>query len=289
MMMTALGDFDHCMVLVEDLDGTDRRLERLGFRPTPRGVHSASMGTANSTVLFRNRTYLEPLGILAPTPLNAGQRKRLAEHEGPYGLAFKTDDATAAAALLAALGLGDGTVVEFARPVETAHGPEMAAFTVARTLPSSLPGGWFFCCQHHRPDLVWREDYLDHPNGALGLRLLIAAVDSLDFAAEAYGPLFGDRLQIEADRIVIAAGTTQILLLRGPTFLELYGLPPEPASDRGVRFAAMAIEVAAIERAAAGLAEAGVPFSRPEPHRCIVAAELFASTILELIEPSKAR
>ena len=50
-MQHVLG-LDHVIILVRDLDDADARMARLGFRPTPRGHHSAHMGTANSTVML---------------------------------------------------------------------------------------------------------------------------------------------------------------------------------------------------------------------------------------------
>ncbi|MGH6900445.1 MAG: VOC family protein, partial [Geminicoccaceae bacterium] len=106
-MQHVLG-LDHVVILVRDLADAEARLARLGFRPTPRGVHSAHMGTANATVVFGDGTYLEALGVLQPTANNLAVRTVLAEREGPYGLAFKTEDAGAAAAERAAAGIGPG-------------------------------------------------------------------------------------------------------------------------------------------------------------------------------------
>jgi hypothetical protein len=113
-MQHVLG-LDHVVILVRDLTDAEARLGRLGFRPTPRGVHSAHMGTANTTVLFGDGTYLEAMSVLRPTDNNLGVRAVLAEREGPYGLAFKTDDADAAAAEFAKTGIGLGVALE-ARP-----------------------------------------------------------------------------------------------------------------------------------------------------------------------------
>ncbi|MGH6903236.1 MAG: VOC family protein, partial [Geminicoccaceae bacterium] len=120
-MQHVLG-LDHVVILVRDLPAAEARLARLGFRPTPRGVHSAHMGTANTTVVFGDGTYLEALGVLQPTDHNLAVRTVLAEREGPYGLAFKTGDAGAAAAEFAAAGIGPAEALEFARPVELRSG-----------------------------------------------------------------------------------------------------------------------------------------------------------------------
>ena len=137
-----VSGIDHCVLLVRDLDAAERAMARLGFRPTPRGYHSAHMGTANATVVFRDGTYFETLGVVAETAYNEATRAELAQREGLYGIALKTDDARGAAAEFAAAGLGPPEAVDFVRPVELPGGPQDAAFTVARTHPNTFPAAW---------------------------------------------------------------------------------------------------------------------------------------------------
>ena len=70
--MQHVSGIDHCVLLVRDLDAAERAMARLGFRPTPRGHHSAHMGTANATVVFRDGTYFETLGVVAEHRLQRG-------------------------------------------------------------------------------------------------------------------------------------------------------------------------------------------------------------------------
>jgi catechol 2,3-dioxygenase-like lactoylglutathione lyase family enzyme len=209
--MRGVGDLDHAVILVSDLDEAERRFATLGFRTTPRGYHSAPMGTANSTVVLPDRrTYFELLAVRVPTPANTAQRARLARWPGLHGLAFKTEDARAAAAELAALGLEDGGAVDFARAVELADGPRDARFTVARTRDGSTPGAWCFLCQHHTPDLVWRPDYWDQPNGARALVEVLGWAGDLDALADAWRCLLDERVERTGTTVEIRTGTGTI-------------------------------------------------------------------------------
>jgi hypothetical protein len=143
-MQHVLG-LDHVVILVRDPADAEARLSRLGFRPTPRGLHSAHMGTANTTEVFADDTYLEALGVLQATDNNRAVRRVLAEREGPYGLAFKTGNATAAAAGFAAAGIGPGAALEFARPVELPSGPREAGFGSRAPTPITRPEPGFSC------------------------------------------------------------------------------------------------------------------------------------------------
>ena len=207
-MQHVLG-LDHVVILVRDLADAEARLARLDFRPTPRGVHSAHMGTANTTVLFGDGTYLEALGVLQPTDNNMAVRDVLAEREGPYGLAFKTEDADAAAAEFAEAGIGPGLALEFARPVELASGPREAAFRVARTDPEHTPGTWLFVCQHRTPEVTWRADYIDQPNGAQGIAEVAGVAENLRLLSDTYSRIFPKSLRYDGQCVEIDTGSAR--------------------------------------------------------------------------------
>lgn len=209
--MPNVGDLDHTVVLVRDLDAAEQQFARLGFRTTPRGYHSAHMGTANATfVLPDRRTYVELLGVRVPTPANAAQRARLARRPGLHGLAFASDDARTAASELAAAGLGEGGAVDFARAVELADGPRDARFTVARLREDALPGAWCFLCQHHTRELVWRPDFLDQPNGARALVEVVGWASDLGAIVGPWRQFLGDRVQRRGQGVEIRTGTATI-------------------------------------------------------------------------------
>lgn len=223
-MQHVLG-LDHVIILVRDLDDAEARMTRLGFRPTPRGYHSAHMGTANATVMLRNGTYFETLTVVQPTPANADTRATLALREGPGGLALKTDDAHGAAAEFAAAGIAAGDALDFVRPVELPGGNQDARFTVARVRSDASPGTSLFVCQQHTPDVVWREDFLEQPNGVTGLAELIGVADDLAAIERAYGVIFGDRVRRSADAVTIAADLATISFLTPAALAQRFGPP----------------------------------------------------------------
>jgi Glyoxalase-like domain len=58
---------DHVVVMVEDLDAASDNWRRLGFTVSPRGTHSAKLGSGNYTIMFGD-DYVELLGILSGSP-----------------------------------------------------------------------------------------------------------------------------------------------------------------------------------------------------------------------------
>ena len=281
--MRHVSGIDHVVLLVRDLAGAKARLTRLGFRPTPRGVHSAHMGTANTTILFGDGTYLEALGVLRRTGNNLAVRSVLAEREGPYGLAFKTDDAEAAAAEFAASGIGPGVALEFARPVELPSGPREAAFRVARTDPDHTPGTWLFVCQHRTPEVTWRADHIEQPNGAHGIAEVTGMAEDLQFLSETYGRIFPEKLRYDGQRVVIDAGGARITFCRPAAFAERFARFGEQLRTAAPRLAALRLRTGSLERTQAILSAHGVRHVATAHGTIVVAPDKACGTIFEFV------
>lgn len=279
--MQHVSGLDHVVVLVRDLADAEARLGRLGFRPTPRGVHSAHMGTANTTILFGEGTYLEALGVLQPTQDNLAVRTMLAEREGPYGLAFKTDDADAAAAEFAEAGIGPGVALEFARPVELPSGPREAAFRVARTDPAHTPGSWLFVCQHRTPEVTWRSDFLEQPNGAHGIAEVAGMAEDLEAMAKAYGRIFASRLQYDGENVVVDAGGVRITFCRPAAFAERFAPFGQELGAAASRLAALCLRTGSLARTRAVLSAHGVRHGTTAHGTILVAPDDACGTVLE--------
>ena len=79
---------DHAVVVTRDLDKAGENWKRLGFTVSPRGTHSAKMGSGNYTIML-DPDYIELLGVLEETEHNAPTRSFLARRgEGIERIAF---------------------------------------------------------------------------------------------------------------------------------------------------------------------------------------------------------
>src|SRR4029077_10621340 len=95
---------DHAVVMVKDLDKAAENYRQLGFTISPRGTHSAHMGTGNYTIMF-DPDYMELLGVLAATEHNAPARAFLDKRgEGIERIAFTAVDSAAGAEEIRARG-----------------------------------------------------------------------------------------------------------------------------------------------------------------------------------------
>lgn len=280
--MEAIGPLDHVIILVRDLDRALAQMTRLGFRPTQRALHSAAMGTANSTVMFGDDTYVELLTVVRETPLSAHLKEMLDRREGPAGIAMKTSDGRAAAHAFAAAGIAAGDATDFSRPVDLPGGTREAAFTVARLAPAATPGAWMFVCQHHTPEVVWREDHIEQPNGVAGIAEVIGIAAALEPVEAAYERVFGRaRVTRTADGLEIAAGSARLSFLQPLAFAARFGRMPR---RREAHLKALVLRADALTRVARVLDEQGTRYAETAAGTLLVPPEAASGTLLEFIE-----
>jgi len=195
---------DHAVVMVKDLDEAAENYKRLGFTVSPRGTHSAHMGSGNYTIMF-DPDYMELLGVLAPTEHNAPARAFLEKRgEGIERIAFTAVDSTAGAEEIRARGFPPVGPVDFERPVTLPNGSVSAAkFRVFQWPVAEAPGGVrIFACQHKTRETVWIPELMTHANAAKRLKqVLIASPEPAKDAAH-LARLIARKAKAEADGAV---------------------------------------------------------------------------------------
>lgn len=179
-MLETLEGLDHVVIMVRDLDRAAQQWRDLGFTVSPRGTHSAHLGTGNYTIMFDD-DYVELLGVLTETDHNAASRAFLDRRgDGLERAAFTTSDARLGAAALIQRGVAARGPVDFSRPVDLPDGTSaQAAFSVFHWPVEERPADVrIFACQHHTRDSVWVPELLKHDNTACGInRLDVIAAD----------------------------------------------------------------------------------------------------------------
>ncbi len=166
---------DHAVVVVRDLDKAAENWRRLGFTVSPRGTHSAKMGSGNTTIML-DPDYIELLGLLVETEHNAPTRVFLNKRgEGIERVAFTAIDAAAGAEEIRARGFEPVGPTDFERPVTLPDGSLSAAkFRIFQWPITEAPGEVrIFACQHKTRDTVWIPQLMKHANGAEHLRQVL--------------------------------------------------------------------------------------------------------------------
>lgn len=198
---------DHAVVAVRNLDAAAEQWQALGFTLSPRGTHSAKMGTGNTTIML-DPDYIELLGVLADTDHSAPTRRFLAERGGGIErVAFTAIDAAEGAKEIQARGFAPIGPTDFERPVQLPDGSLSAAkFSVFHWPMAEAPGGLrIFACQHRTRETVWIPDLMRHANAAKCLKqVLIVTPEPVQEAAH-LSRLIDREGQAEADGAIIVA------------------------------------------------------------------------------------
>jgi hypothetical protein len=191
---------DHVGHFVRDAQAASRALRRAGFAPTPVSIQAdkdpstgrlAPTGLGNITAMF-SRGYMEVLFKNSDTPLAGEFEAVLARRAGLHLAALSVADAAAARERLAAAGFAVRDLVRMQRPVEIETGPGgLAAFTIARVKPMTMPEGRIQILTHHTEQTVWQPRWLSHPNSVCDLIDVVIAVGDVEEAAARFARFTG--------------------------------------------------------------------------------------------------
>ena len=167
MPLAQVVGLDHVVAATRDLERAAQTWRDLGFTVSPRGLHSAHLGSANYTIMFGN-DYIELIGIMAPTTYNEGTRAFLTDREGLERLAFTAVDAAKGVTELQSKGIAATGPISFSRPVNMPSGVKTEArFNTMYWPADEKPAGIrIFACQHLTREAVWIPELLMHANTA---------------------------------------------------------------------------------------------------------------------------
>lgn len=261
--------FDHVVIYVEDqLDASLETYQRLGFHMTERGHHT--MGSSNHLAIF-GTDYMELLGY---EPQNAERAAHLWQMPvGLGGLVFKPGPDAGFRDAVIARGVPAQPSREFSRPVEVPEGSRDAAFRVTHLDDSVAFNGRVFFCHHFTPELVWRKEWQDQPNGVTAIAEFVVCSGDPERSAAPYRKLYGDAaFETVPGGVVLNAGQGKLLILTPDATRKHLGdaLPPLPA-DGADKMVGLVFRTSSLAKTKAALEEGKVPFTK-EAHRVLVAA-----------------
>ncbi|MBP0597256.1 VOC family protein [Herbaspirillum sp. LeCh32-8] len=181
---TPAAQLDHLVLNTHyDIDAAQAQLETLGFIVTPRGYHT--LGSVNHLVVLAGG-YLELIG--QPRDSAKVRQEILDSPIGIDGLVYAVEDVPACHDRWIALGLDAQPVQHFSRPVELDGRAVDARFSTVRLVPGQFAGR-VYACRHFTPELVWREEWMAHPNGVTGISSLLVIDRDPAQAEAAYAQL----------------------------------------------------------------------------------------------------
>lgn len=259
-MRNGIAGIDHVIVGVRDLERARMGWTRLGFTLSPRGRH-LGQATANYCIMFP-RDYLELLGIVGEDAHAHRLGAFLAHREGVVGPAFapatSPEDTRDA---LAALGLHPSEPRALGRQLELPEGTVVPRFSLINLPPEETPALDCFICAHLTPALMRRPEWVDHPNGAAGVRGIQVLIENPDSLRAAFERLAGaDALAVENGALTVAFGRHRLVFSTPDAFRARY--PGEALAPDFPLPGVAALELAVADREATAdyLTQWQVPF-----------------------------
>jgi hypothetical protein len=228
-MRNGIEGIDHVIVGVRDLERARIGWTRLGFTLSPRGRH-IGQGTANYCIMFPS-DYVELLGIVDPSDFVQRLDAFLARREGLMATAFAPTAAPEEVrSALLNLQLHPSEPRPLGRQLELPEGTVVPRFTLISLPQDETPGLDSFICAHLTPELMRRPEWLDHPNGARGLKGIHVLVESTAPLLEPYDRLFGIQQVTTTDAVAtIHVGRHRIVFSTPDDFLTIHpGLDLDP-------------------------------------------------------------
>ena len=271
---------DHVVINVRDrIDDGASVFQRLGFTLTPRGYHT--LGSMNHLAMF-GTDYLE---LIAAPPSDTRRQEILNAPEGLNGLVFGSEDSSATYAALIAAGVPVEPPQQFSRPVALPDGPQDAVFRTVRMAPGTVAAGRLYFCHHFTRNLVWRDEWRHHANGALGVARAVIAAQDPSVLARLFARMFGD----DAVRAIegghaLAVGLSRFEVVTPSRLTAIYGDAAPDSGGRSEFMAALTFRVRALDATAAALGTGQIEGFQREPGRIVVPARAAFGATLEFAE-----
>ena len=275
-MTHLIPTLDHAVINVRDrIDEGAETYRRLGFTLTPRGYHT--LGSMNHLAMF-GTDYLE----LIAAPAGSTRRPEILQAaEGLNGLVFGTEDSAATHFAMESAGVPVFPPEEFSRPVPLPEGNRDAVFRTVRLLPGMVPAGRLYFCQHLTRDLIWRDEWRHHANGATAIACaVIAARDPSDLASlfsRMFGP--GAVRAIEGGQ-TLTVGASRFDILTPEALRTRFGDAAPDDGGRETFMAGLELRTRSLDAAWQAVEKGGIAGARREAERVIVpAAAAFGATL----------
>jgi hypothetical protein len=279
-MALPAATLDHVVINArDDMDRAADIYRRLGFTLTERGYHS--LGSTNHLAMF-GTDYLELIAV--PKNATGGRLDLLNYPEGLNGLVFGSEDSAVTYAALQKAGLPFEPPSEFTRPVKYTGGQGDARFRTIRMKTGVVPYGRIYYCHHFTRDLVWRDEWRHHANGAVAVvRAVIVEPDPAK-GAKLYADMFGSESVREIDGgKTVVIGNSRFDIVTEAALRKMFGDACPAPEGRPAYMAALTFRTVSLAKTAAALDAGKISFIE-NAGRIVVPASEAVNATLEFVE-----
>jgi hypothetical protein len=279
-MTLPVPTLDHVVINArDDMDHAAEVYRRLGFSLTERGYHS--LGSMNHLAMF-GTDYLELIAV--PKSATSGRLDLLTFPAGLNGLVFGSEDSAITYGALAKAGVPVEPPVEFTRPVKYTGGQGDARFRTVRMKNGVVPYGRVYYCHHFTRDLVWRDEWRHHANGAVAVQRAVIVEPDPAAGAKLYADMFGSEAvrDIKDGKAVVIGNSRFDIVTAAELAAQVGEAAPRP-EGRKAYMAGLTFRTTSLAKAAQALEAGKISFIEKDG-RLIVPATEAVNAVLEFIE-----
>jgi hypothetical protein len=283
---------DHPLVAVRDMDKACEDFSRLGFFINPR--HHHPWGTDNHLLMFPDN-FIEVISIYDDSKLDLTNEKGFAfgrfisnsieRKEGISLVALHSEDARADHQLMEQRNVENQGLVDFRRIAHRPDGSEEEAIvSLVMLINSECPAISHFFCHQHKPDLVWVEDWMNHPNGANAITdVSYVAENPSDFRTRFEGIYGSEAVTLESGEMTVKTdrGNFEVLSPEQAK-LRFFGVDVPVNTDQMPSGVAIRVSTQSIDQAKAHLDHNQVKYITTQDGGLRIPASYAGNTIIEI-------
>ena len=286
-----IENIDHPVIAARDLDVARTTYEKLGFTIPPRGSH-IEWGTGNLCIMFPD-DYLEIRGIIDASRFTMHLDEHLDTYgEGLMGVAFGTSEVEESFSAAIDNGIAAGEMRSLTRNFEHPEGWTQPSFRLFAPAAADIEGLMHVVIiEHLTPELIRRPDFLEHPNGCVGVHGMAGTIYDIERCAAKMRSLLGSKaVAVRDEGLFLQLPTAQhIELLLPDIYADRYGEIAASPEPRTPRLGALTLRVDSLAKTGALLEQNAVPYAEPHTGMLRVASDHCCGVTLHFTESLRTR
>jgi hypothetical protein len=153
--------------------------------------------------------YVEILAPTMATPNAERVRAHMARYDGVHLACFGTPDARFEHQRLAGQAFEPEPLVDLSRTVD---GGETVRFSVVYVPPGRMPEGRVQYVQHLTPEVIWKDEFVEHANGVTGLSAVHVVADDPAEAGARWSRFSGLLPRSDGELVSLQAARGKVLI-----------------------------------------------------------------------------
>ena len=283
---------DHVLMTIHDYDKTYNQYQKLGFTPTQISYHP--WGTATSLIVL-NSMYIELIGVDDASKFGTNEvngfcfGRRIGEfldkgEDGISMIALHSKNTPQDYVSFSEHHESQG-IVDFSRTIKLEDGSlDKVVVTIGLCLDTQYPEASSLLCHQHRPDLIWVDEWAQHPNGAQNIKTVTYVAQDPQVLYDRWQKDYQDAVTFENGVVAVDTGDGVLMAVNHDSFAHHYGDIDLPISNNLTpHVAALTISVKDLNIAAQLLQENGVTHTCLE-ERVLISPQWAGNIIIELVE-----